>query len=208
MDSKINWGSAPNAREEAKTLLDSGQQITFTVYSCPECSDQFGVGRGVFGGHATEENLEELRQNPNYGSECELYKHLEGYPRQQPTEPIHKMFTPAPDYERLSDELGNQILRFGKATTKPANSKGPSGVTVAAHRRIKEMEATGINLETVALLREARDWKDGRSPKPARRGFFAVSGDEYLDNPIVFENRLCALFRCRQCNEDAALLIF
>ncbi len=208
MDSKTNWGSAPNSRQETKTLLDSGQQITFTVYSCPKCSDQFGVGRGVFGGHATEENLEALRQNPNYGAECELYKHLEGYPRQQPSEPIHKMFTPGPGYERFSDEVGGEILRFGKATTQPANSKGPSGVTVAAHRRIKEMEATGTNIETVAMLREARDWKDGRGEKPARRGVLEVSGAQYLENPIVFETRLCALFRCRECNEDAALLIF
>lgn len=78
MNSKTNWRGAPNARQEAKTLLDSGQQITFTVYSCPKCSDRFGFGRGVFGGHATEENLESLRQNPSYGAECELYKHLEG----------------------------------------------------------------------------------------------------------------------------------
>lgn len=118
------------------------------------------------------------------------------------------MFTPGPGYERFSDEVGGEILRFGKATTQPANSKGPSGVTVAAYRRIKEMEATDTNIETVALLRAARDWKDGRGEKPARRGFLGISGDQCLDNPIVFETRLCALFRCRECNEDAALLIF
>jgi hypothetical protein len=212
MDSKTNWGSAPNACQEAKTLLDSGQQIAFTVYSCPKCSDRFGVGRGVFGGHATEENLEALRQNPNYGAECELYKHLKGYPHQQPSEPIHKIFTSGPGYERLSDEMSGEVLRFGKATTQPQNSKGPSGVKVASHAKIKAMETEGSNPETVALLRKTRDWKQGRGEKPALVGLLSALaedfGDEYYDQPIVFETRLCALFRCRECNEDAALLIF
>ncbi len=206
--SETKWERTPKARRESIALLESNQRIVFAIYSCPECGDRFCHARGVFRAHATKNDLKAVAANPQYGAASGYYDYLSSLPRQQPDEPIHKIFTPWPDYERFSDEVEGEILSFVKATTKPANGKGPSGVGVAAHRRIKEMEATGTNIETVALLREARDWKDGRGPKPARRGVLEVSGDQYLDNPIVFDGQIRAIFWCRKCAAAAALLIF
>ena len=190
------WETMPPAKADHKTVSENGQEITFTSFSCPRCGCKFGESRGVFGPHATESQLQAIAANPEYGPGCGLYKLLESYPREQPTTPIHSLFTPAPGYERFADATPG-VARFCKATSRALQSKGPSGIGVASHAEINRLEAEGADALAVELLRRARDAKDGGS-----------IGDKLEDSPIVFVGHTCATFKCKPCKEEFCLIIF